>query len=44
MAHYYGLEKERALSAVTSVPAEVLGLGWRIGYVKEGMLEDEWYE
>jgi imidazolonepropionase-like amidohydrolase len=35
-AFYYGLEAGKALCAVTTTPAEVLGLGWRVGYVKEG--------
>jgi imidazolonepropionase-like amidohydrolase len=37
VAHYFGLEEGRALSSVTAFPADVMGLGWRIGYVKEGI-------
>ena len=36
LAHYYGLDEYKALSSVTAYPAEVMGLGWRIGYIKEG--------
>ncbi|KAI0311415.1 composite domain of metallo-dependent hydrolase [Amylostereum chailletii] len=35
-AHYYGLPENLALAAVTSFPAQVVGLDHRVGYVKEG--------
>lgn len=35
-AHYYGLSADLALSSVTSVPAKVLGLDHRIGFIREG--------
>ena len=35
-AYYYGLPHNLALASVTSNAAEVLGMGHRIGYVKEG--------
>lgn len=35
-AHYYGLDAELALAAVTSTPAEVLGLDHRLGFIQEG--------
>lgn len=35
-AHYYGLSTDLALSSVTSVPAKVLGLDHRIGFIREG--------
>ncbi|KAF8590874.1 hypothetical protein K439DRAFT_1627298 [Ramaria rubella] len=34
-AHFYGLPADVALSSVTTTPANVLGLGHRIGYLKE---------
>ncbi|KAH9992672.1 carbohydrate esterase family 9 protein [Russula vinacea] len=34
--HYYGLPANLALAAVTTLPAQVLGLEHRIGYIKEG--------
>ena len=34
--HYYGLPANLAVAAVTTLPAHVLGLGHRIGYLKEG--------
>ncbi|KAI0266870.1 carbohydrate esterase family 9 protein [Gloeopeniophorella convolvens] len=34
--HYYGLPPNLALAAVTTHPAQVLGLEHRVGYVKEG--------
>ncbi|KLO20165.1 composite domain of metallo-dependent hydrolase [Schizopora paradoxa] len=35
-AHYYGLPPNIALMSVITTPAEVMGLGHRIGYVREG--------
>ena len=35
-AFVYGLPDNLAIAAVTSTPAEVMGMGHRIGYVKEG--------
>ena len=35
-AHHYGLEETAALRAVTSAPAEALGLAHRIGHVSKG--------
>jgi hypothetical protein len=35
-AHYYGLPENLALGAVTTQPAQVIGLDHRIGYIKEG--------
>ncbi|KAN0129746.1 carbohydrate esterase family 9 protein [Lactarius tabidus] len=35
-AHYYGLPENLALGAVTSQPAQVVGLDHRIGYIREG--------
>jgi len=35
-AHYYGLPENLAIASVTSTPAKLLGLGHRVGYVKEG--------
>lgn len=37
LAYLYGLPEHLAIASVTSTPAEVMGLGHRIGYVKEGM-------
>lgn len=37
-AHYYGLPENIALSSVMSTPAEIMGMGHRVGYVKEGDL------
>ena len=34
--YYYGLPANLALAAVTTLPAQVLGLEHRIGYIKEG--------
>ena len=34
--HYYGLPANLALAAVTTLPAQVLGLEHRIGYLKQG--------
>ncbi len=36
----YGLPRERALEAVTSVPAEILGVSDRVGSLKEGLDAD----
>ncbi|GJJ06667.1 hypothetical protein Clacol_000862 [Clathrus columnatus] len=33
---YFGLPSEAALQSVTTTPADVLGLGHRIGYINEG--------
>ena len=38
-AYYYGLPENLAIASVTSTPAKLLGLGHRVGSVKEG----EWY-
>ena len=35
--YYYGLPANLARGAVTTLPAQVLGLEHRIGYIKEGM-------
>jgi cytosine/adenosine deaminase-related metal-dependent hydrolase len=35
--YYYGLPANLALAAVTTLPAQVLGLEHRIGYIKEGL-------
>jgi hypothetical protein len=35
-AHYYGLSENLALASVISNAAETMGMGHRIGYVKEG--------
>lgn len=35
-AYVYGLPENLAIAAVTSTPAEIMGLSHRIGYVKEG--------
>ncbi|KAI0074160.1 carbohydrate esterase family 9 protein [Panus rudis PR-1116 ss-1] len=35
-AYVYGLPENLAIAAVTSTPAEVMGMGHRIGYIKEG--------
>lgn len=32
----YGLPDNLAIAAVTSTPAEIMGMGHRVGYVKEG--------
>ena len=34
--HYFGLPANLALAAVTNLPAQVLGLEHRIGYIKKG--------
>ncbi|KAJ1562323.1 hypothetical protein HK096_011351, partial [Nowakowskiella sp. JEL0078] len=33
-SHHYGLSAQLALASVTSVPAELMGQGWRIGKLK----------
>jgi len=38
MAHYYGLNPSLALASVTSTPADALGLGHRVGTIREGVL------
>jgi len=35
-AHFYGLDPDIALAAVTTTPAELQGFGHRLGYVKAG--------
>lgn len=35
-AHYFGLPDNLALASVTSNSAEVMGMGHRIGYVRQG--------
>ena len=35
-AYYYGLHANVALAAITSTPAEVMGMEHRIGFIKEG--------
>lgn len=35
-AYYYGLPENLALASVTSNAAETMGMGHRIGYVREG--------
>lgn len=35
-AYFYGLPKNLALASVTSTPADIMGLGHRIGFVKAG--------
>ncbi|KAI9333372.1 hypothetical protein DFJ73DRAFT_896103, partial [Zopfochytrium polystomum] len=35
-AHHYGVDRDVAFAAVTSVPAERLGAGWRLGRLAEG--------
>ncbi|KAK7032886.1 carbohydrate esterase family 9 protein [Favolaschia claudopus] len=36
IAHYYGLSSSLALASVTSTPSQIMGLGHRIGFVKQG--------
>ena len=36
-AYYYGLPENLALAAVTSTPADIMGMGHRVGYIKEGL-------
>ena len=40
-AYFYGLSAPAAIAAVTSTPAELLGLDHRIGFVKSGILQVE---
>ena len=35
-AYYHGLAENLAIASVTSTPAKLLGLGHRVGFVKEG--------
>ncbi|KAF8306724.1 hypothetical protein DL93DRAFT_2088555 [Clavulina sp. PMI_390] len=35
-AHYYGLDEISALRSVTTIPADAIGLGHRVGYLKPG--------
>ncbi|KAJ6577401.1 carbohydrate esterase family 9 protein [Mycena capillaripes] len=35
-AHFYGLPENLAIASVITNPAEVMGMGHRLGYVKEG--------
>lgn len=35
-AYYYGLPENLAIASVTSTPAKLVGLGHRVGFVKEG--------
>ncbi|KAJ6630996.1 carbohydrate esterase family 9 protein [Mycena sp. CBHHK59/15] len=35
-AHFYGFPENLAIASVTRSPAEVMGMGHRIGYIKEG--------
>lgn len=37
-AYVYGLPENLAIASVTSTPAEVMGMGHRIGYIKEGKI------
>ena len=37
MAHFYGLNSGLALASVTSTPAAALGLGHRVGTIREGV-------
>jgi len=39
-SHYYGLDESSALNSVTSVPAEAIGLGNRLGKLEEGFDAD----
>ncbi|KDQ57519.1 hypothetical protein JAAARDRAFT_156260 [Jaapia argillacea MUCL 33604] len=39
-AHYYGLPANLAMAAVTTTPAEVMGMGHRVGYLKKGVVWD----
>ncbi|KAH8826842.1 carbohydrate esterase family 9 protein [Flagelloscypha sp. PMI_526] len=36
LAHYYGLDPALAIASVTSTPADVAGVGWRVGQLKVG--------
>ncbi|TFK75384.1 carbohydrate esterase family 9 protein [Pluteus cervinus] len=35
-AHYFGLPYNHAIASVTSTPADAMGMGHRIGYIKKG--------
>ena len=35
-AHHYGLSRAKAIAAVTSVPADAIGLGHRVGRLQIG--------
>lgn len=35
-AYYHGLPENLAIASVTSTPARLLGLGHRVGFIKEG--------
>ncbi|KAL0956500.1 hypothetical protein HGRIS_002644 [Hohenbuehelia grisea] len=35
-AHFYGLPENLAISAVTTIPADVIGMGHRLGHIKKG--------
>lgn len=37
LAHFYGLNPALALASVTSTPADALGLGHRVGIIREGV-------
>ncbi|KAK0188101.1 carbohydrate esterase family 9 protein [Armillaria mellea] len=37
-AHYYGLADNLAVASVTSTPAEIMGMGHRIGYVRKDLV------
>ena len=39
IAHYYGLPENVALASVISIPARILGLDHRIGYIREGLCD-----
>lgn len=41
-AHYYGLPWNLALSAVTTTPANALGLDHRVGYIRKGEISAAW--
>ena len=36
LAYVYGLPENLAIASITSTSAEIMGMGHRIGYVKEG--------
>jgi imidazolonepropionase-like amidohydrolase len=38
-AYYYGLPENLAIASVTSSPSEAMGMGHRIGYIKEGEVD-----
>ena len=37
-AHFYGLADNIALASVITTPAKVMGLDWRIGFIRDGAL------